>query len=57
MKQFLVCKDEDTKNKLLENGFKLLKEEDNVFIFLNNKNKQNFDFSKLEITETNRLNF
>lgn len=57
MKQFLVCKDEDTKNKLLENGFKLLKEEDNVFIFLNNKNKQNFDFSKLEITQTNRLNF
>lgn len=57
MKKFLVCKNEDTKNKLLENGFKLLKEEDGVFIFLNNEDKKSFDFSKLEITQTNRLNF
>ena len=56
MKKFLVCKDEATKDKLLANGFKLLKDEDGLYMFLNQE-QANFDFSELEIITTNRLNF
>ena len=56
MKKFLICKDEEVKEELLANGFKLLKEDDGIYVFLN-KEKDHFDFSKLEIISTNRLNF
>lgn len=56
MKKFLVCKDQETKDKLLANGFKLLKYEDGMYVFLNQETT-NFDFSELEIITTNRLNF
>lgn len=56
---FIYCLDENLKNKLINKGFKLLKEDDEraVFIF---SNKVNFDFNNVDKTKflfTNKLTF
>jgi hypothetical protein len=57
MKKFIVCKNNDTKRVLLEKGFKLLKEDSDICVFLNERKSAKLDFSNLEISTTNRLNF
>lgn len=56
---FIYCLDEELKRKLINKGFKLLKEDDEraVFIF---SNKVNFDFNNVDKTKflfTNKLTF
>ncbi|MDD2495963.1 MAG: hypothetical protein PHE29_12320 [Tissierellia bacterium] len=59
MNKFIYCLDEDLKNKLIKQGFKLLKEDDKgaTFVF---SDKIKFDFnnvSKNKFMFTNRLTF
>lgn len=56
---FIYCKDNDLKNKLIKNGFQLIREEDNGSIFLFDKNIK-FDFNNVDKTKflfTNKLFF
>ena len=47
MNKFIYCLDEDLKNKLIKQGFKLLKEDDKgaTFVF---SDKIKFDFTKVD---------
>lgn len=56
---FIYCLDEELKRKLINKGFKLLKEDEKqaVFIF---SSKVNFDFNNVDKTKflfTNKLTF
>lgn len=45
--KFIHCFSPELKNKLIQNGFKLVSENNNLFIFENNV-KLTFDFNKLD---------
>lgn len=45
--KFIHCFSPELKNKLIQNGFKLVSENNNLFIFENNI-KLTFDFNKLD---------
>lgn len=51
---FIKTKDEETKNKLLKEGFELLFKENDTYVFLNNANLHFGEKSK--INYTNQLN-
>lgn len=51
MKQnFIKTSDEDTKNKLLKEGFKLISQDGNVFTFLNDHSLTFEDKTKIQYT-------
>jgi hypothetical protein len=56
MKHFIICQNPEVAQKLRAEGFKMIKSENQMYVFLNNE-KIKFDFSKLELTTTDRLNF
>lgn len=54
---FIYCNDEEVKNKMLNSGYKLLKEQEGVYVFANN-NKIKFDNSlEKQVMFSNRLTF
>lgn len=44
---FIICFDEDLKDKLINKGYLLLSQNDNMYIFENN-NVLNFDFNSVD---------
>jgi hypothetical protein len=56
MKHFIICQNPEVAQKLRAEGFKMIKNENQTYIFLNDE-KIKLDFSKLELIITDRLNF
>lgn len=57
---FIQCFDNELKNKLISNGYKLLNECDSWAIFAIDNNNQKLDFSSIDNKKyimTNRLSF
>lgn len=59
---FIYVYDEDLKCSLLQLNYKMINKPDNqnYWVFINNKDKLNFDFSKVDKTKfkmSNKLNF
>lgn len=57
-KNFIITTDEETREKLLLNGFTELRDKSANYVFVNEYEKfANFDYSKLKIAFTNKLHF
>lgn len=58
---FLYCYDLETKNELLELGYRLLNTVDfngqEVFVFANKGNSTNLNFDKSKVLISNKMNF
>lgn len=57
--KFIHCFNQELKNKLLQKGYKLLSENDGIFIFENSSSKS-FDFKEIDKTQfifSNKLTF
>ena len=59
---FIYCFDEDLKNNLLQLNYKMIDKPDNqnYWVFINNRDKLNFDFSKVDKSKfkmSNKVNF
>lgn len=59
---FIYIFDEDLKNNLLKLNYKMINKPDNqdYWVFINNKDKLNFDFSNMDPSKfkmSNKLNF
>lgn len=55
---FIYCLDEVFKNKLINNGFKLLRQDNDVAIFILDKQKfDSMEFDKSKVYLSSKLNF
>ena len=54
---FVVTKDEEAKDILLQNGLTLVSDLNGLFTFINEPKKMQFDFKNLHIRFTNKIYF
>lgn len=54
---FIYCKDNTIKNKLLSQGYQLLKEQNGMFVFADNKKLVFDDSLKNKVVFSNRMTF
>ena len=59
---FIYCFDEELKNKLIQQNYKMINKPNNqnYWVFINNKKKLDFDFTDVDTSKfklSNKLNF